>query len=109
GQIKVRTEVFLRTGGTGEVEASINDVLPGGGGGSEALLVAGDAVPLEHAIDAGEHLVSFGIADLVDALPADKARDDVRAEGALPGADDEFTEGFVFRIARDAIEQHHRF
>ena len=70
----------------------VHDVLPGIEAGLEAFAVADGAVILQRAIQAGEHLVSLAVADLVHAFGREQGGDDLRPIGLFPGAEDVLAE-----------------
>lgn len=57
----------------GDVVSLRRDVVPGVDGRLKALAVAGRSIPLDQAVDAGQHLVGLAVAHLVDALSGREA------------------------------------
>jgi len=108
GQFVVGVEVLVVAARAGQVEAAGGDVGPRVAHGGEDLRIAGDAVDLEGAVEAGHHFVRLGVGDLVDALAGGEVGDEARPLRSVPGAEDHAAELEVARLVGEAVEPDHR-
>src|ERR1035437_5976197 len=101
-------EQLAVAGGARKVETVVDDVRPAVETGFQDLGLAGCPVELQRAVEAGEHLVSLAVTDLVHALGGEQRGDDLRAVRLLPRAEDVAAEVEVTRLSGQAVKQHHR-
>ncbi len=73
------------------------------------LRVAGDAVELERAVEAGHHFIGLGVGHLVDAATGREIGDESGAARPVPTPQHHLAKLQVARLAGEPIHPHHGF